>query len=783
VRNIFYRIVEFAQRRAWLIIAAVGILTIFFGWYAAHIRPDPDAIITPEDPKVTKLTEKYGAANVAGNFLIVLARGPLLYTPRALGMLYDAYEKLAAIPRAHVGITPFNFPAFQKQEGRLGFGTASKGGLPPETDEEAAAFRQRLLANPLARNLVIASGGDSLAAYFPVDNIDDYRPLLTQAEAVIAPLAPVIDVRFSGTVPLSRAILNHIYGDLPVFLGIALLIILVSFFLSFRTLRSLFLPILVVILGTVWTVGTITLMGFKLSTIMIMTPPLVLILGSSYSLHMLNQYYRDTRGLARGGKDWIVKSVTRIAITIFLASSTTVFGFISLLTASFRQAREFGAATGIGITYCALLALFFLPAVLSLLRSPTPQETDRVREGLLARFLIRMAKAIIRGRWAVVAGSVLIVAGFGVALTNIHYETDFLKYSRYREQSVENYQQLIDSFTGFEMVYFTLNAPPGSTNYFQDPGVLATVARLEDRIAADPDVKYVLSFNTFLRSMMEAMTGAAEVPQSRAPILLLSKYVSALSATPMGKTIAGNMLSSDGTRYTITVHIWDHEKRNLAFEEQMSKILPRLKAVASETLPKEIDPEFWGSVVTLLSTSRILTRNQLSSILTSAALVFLIAAIIFRSLRYGLVVLAPLTVGIMLDFILMGVLSIKLDVVTIAFASIAIGIGVDNAMHLVVWFRRQQRVHPRDPGMTIEQTMKIAGKPMILTTASIAVALLVFVFSAFRPVMYFGILIAMSLILTTLGALTILPVLLYFGARVKMRRAERRAVSARGGAR
>jgi predicted RND superfamily exporter protein len=184
-----------------------------------------------------------------------------------------------------------------------------------------------------------------------------------------------------------------------------------------------------------------------------------------------------------------------------------------------------------------------------------------------------------------------------------------------------------------------------------------------------------------------------------------------------------------------------------------------------------MESEFWGTTITVVSTSRILTRNQLSSILTSAALVFLIAAIIFRSLRHGLAVLAPLAVGIMLDFILMGILSIKLDVVTVAFTSIAIGIGVDNAMHLVVWYRRQQRVHPRDPQTTIQQTMRIAGRPMVLTTSSIAVALLVFVFSSFRPVMYFGILIAMSLFLTTLGALTLLPVILYFEAKVRARRA------------
>ena len=773
MKNLFYRLVEFAQRRVWLIIAGVGVITVFFGWFAAHVTPTPDLILVPEDPEVSRLTEKYGSANLSADFLILTAQSPEISTPRVLGLLYDAYDRLARLPHVKPGLTPFNFPGFKNEGGRLGFGAMAEGGRPPTTPEAAIRFCERLAANPLARNLVISSDGSMLAAYLPVDAGDDYRPLLRQAEAAIAPLAGVIDVHIAGFVPMGAAILDHIYGDLPIFLAAALAIILLADFLSFRTLRSLILPVLVVVLGMIWTVGTLALLGYKLSVIMIMTPPLVLILGSSYSLHMLNQYYRDTRGLARGSRERIVQSVARVAITIFLASITTVFGFVSLLTASLRQVREFGVATGIGISYCALLALFFLPAVLSLLRAPIPRQTDRVREGALARLLSRLAQLIIRGRWAVIGASVLVVAGFCIALPAIRYESNLLRYFRRREPAVKNFQRLIDSFTGFQVVHLTLNAPTGSSGYFLDPAVLAVVAQLEDRIAADPDVKYTLSFNSFLRNMTEAMSHTSEAPKSRVPVIVLLRYMTAFSATPIGETIAGETLSRDGERYTITIHVWDHVNRTLAFEDQMSRILPRIRDMADRVLPSGVQSEFWGAAVTVVSTSRILARNQLSSIVISAALVFALAALIFRSVIHGLLVLAPLALGIMLDFILMAIFSIKLDVVTTAFASIAIGIGIDNAMHFVIWYRRQLRLHPRDPATVILQTMKIAGRPMVLTSASIAVALLVFMFSTFRPVMNFGILLAMSLVLTTLGALTILPTLLYFEAGKKGHRATR----------
>jgi predicted RND superfamily exporter protein len=341
-----------------------------------------------------------------------------------------------------------------------------------------------------------------------------------------------------------------------------------------------------------------------------------------------------------------------------------------------------------------------------------------------------------------------------------------------------NFNLLIDKFTGYETLYLTLTAPGEKSGYFQDPAVLAAISRYETALAADPDVKYLSSFGAYLRSMNRAMTGAAEVPSTRPLVLLLSKYFAALSSTPAG-ALTGTLMSKDFSRYTIVLHVWDHQTHDLAFESSMRVIMPRLKALGEGVLPEGLTAEYWGSTITILSMSTILLRNQISSILLSAVLVFLVSAMVLRSVRHGLMVLAPLTVGIMLNFIIMAVFSIPLDAVTICFASIAIGIGVDNAIHLTIQFRRQREIWPAEPDKVVEHTLKVAGRPMVLTSLSITCALLVFVFSAFRPIMYFGVLISLSLVTTTLGALTLLPSLLYTGL-LRDTRKTRRAGRANG---
>ena len=466
----------------------------------------------PESGEVKRLTEKYGTANTDDSHALLIFMAPDLFTAARLSLVADACRRIESVEHVTSGITPFNFLTFENRGGRLAIGTSAPGGRSPATDEEARALRERLLADPQARNLVISGDGAALCAIFSVESIKDRTPILEGIEAAIAPLGGTIDARIVGSMPFNRAMMRHLYADLPVFLGLALVLILVSYYFSFRTLRSLILPVLVVVLGAVWTVGTMTLLGIKLSVVSVITPPLVLILGSSYSMHVLNQYYREAR-VSGTDKRWIVDSVTHINTTIFLAAITTVFGFVSLLSASLRQLREFGVAMAIGITYCGVLALFFLPAVLSLLTHPTTVQRDRVLEGFLARSLGRLTRVVTRGRWIVFGVSAVIAIAFVVALGSVRFETNFYKYLRRSEPAVVNFNLLVDRFTGYETLYLTLSAPDEKPGYFQDPAVLAAIGRYEAALAADPDVKYLSSFGAYLRGMNRAMTGTARRPR------------------------------------------------------------------------------------------------------------------------------------------------------------------------------------------------------------------------------------------------------------------------------
>ena len=761
--TIVHRVVGFSIRRPIVVILLTAGVSVFLGWQALRVDLDADVLtMLPSTHEIMELTERYGRSSDSGQLLLAVESEDL-YSLEKL----QAFE--AAIDQARAGtavlgaITPFNLVTFEREGARLVPVTMAPDGRAPRSEEELELFRRRLTSDPLARNLVLSGDGTTLCAIFPVELRQDYSAFLGQVAGVVSELEQHFEVHVAGSPVVLQTTKDALLGDVPKFLIFSAAVILVVLALSFRTLRSMALPLIVVGLGTLWTIGTMQLLGFSLTVVSIMVPPLVLTLGSSYSIHILNQYYRE--GKVRGeDKEWIAHSVGQINRTIFLAALTTIIGFTSLGTANLSQVREFGVSTSIGIFYCAVLSLLFFPAVLSLLPPPRERDRDRVLKGPVARFMERLSYWVIRRRWYIIAVVVLIVAGFGLSLRHVRYQTNYMAYFRESEQIIRDSDYVIRKFGGYTSVFMTIEAPEGESGYFLKPEVLQKIERIEDALREEPNVSYVFSFAQYLKLMNLRLTGSFTIPESRAPILLLSRYMRAITGSGYGQSLEHEPINEDFTRMTISLRAYDSDTQSIILEPEYRKLVDRIQGLIDRELGSfDPRPVLWGRSLALLSISETLSRDQLYSVLTSLVLIFLVTALGFRSICLGLLTLLPMLTGIMLNFIVMVVLHIPFDVVTVMFSSVAIGVGIDNAIHLIIRYRRQTGIYQEgeiDIATVLSHTLKSAGRPILLTSLSLSAGLLVLTFSRFLPILYFGLLVSLALFTTTIGSLVALPAVL-----------------------
>ena len=435
------RLFTFSQRHPFLIIALTALITIILGYFAlqVEIRSELEDFI-PEDEEMTKLIQKYRGDGTDTNYLLLAVERDDPFEPEALRAFAEAIEQVGKIPSIETVIHPFNIVSFRKQGSKLE--VLSPVAEPPQRREELDQFREMLSSDPIAGSLLLSKDGKVLCAVFETDTLENSRADVHAFQRIAASLQQHYKVYTTGVALATFRGTEYVTKDLPRLLGLTAAFILLIYYLGFRSLRAVALPMVVVGLGTIWTVGFMSLLGYSITMVSIATPPLVLTLGSSYSIHILNQYYRE--GAHKNGRGhWIVQSVSHIQRTIFLASTTTVIGFASLLATKTSQIQEFGLSTSLGIISCTLLSLFFLPTVLSMLKPPAIGQTRRVLRGGLHRTLQGLSRFALRHPIPILSVVVVIAIVFGLSVNRIGHQSDYFTYFPKSEKLLQDTQYLL----------------------------------------------------------------------------------------------------------------------------------------------------------------------------------------------------------------------------------------------------------------------------------------------------------------------------------------------------
>ena len=179
-------------------------------------------------------------------------------------------------------------------------------------------------------------------------------------------------------------------------------------------------------------------------------------------------------------------------------------------------------------------------------------------------------------------------------------------------------------------------------------------------------------------------------------------------------------------------------------------------AALEKELGGKVKIEIWGETIQLSKLSKYLLQDQISSIFFTLILIFISVMIVFKSTYFALHSLLPLVFGILTNFTIMSVAGIPLDVATILISSIVMGIGIDDSIHFLLTYKNALK-SGLNCKEAIIKTFSHASRPIFFTTVSMVAGFLIFLLSTFRPIYYFGLLIAISMVNCTFASLFILP--------------------------
>lgn len=726
-------------------------VTAALGLAAMGVRIDPEVVrLLPRDDAAQRLLDTYGAADKDLNYLIVVLRAADPFAVDGLQAVEQADRAISADPLVVSAVTPLNLPAFRLDGERLQLGPALADGRAPASAAEAERVRAALRDAPEARNLVLAADGAALALLYAVAVIPDYQRFMAAIEPALDRLREHYHVTLAGWIPLHQATMNALQRDPPILGLLAAGVLVITLLAALGRLPVTLAVIAVAASAAVWATGLMRLTGVPIGIITLVVPILVIALTSSYGVHLA---FRSGRGAD------VLAAAAAVIRPVSLAAATTIAGFLTLVLSSVPRLREFGLISAAGVAIGASLCLIVLPAALGQLRlRPNPGRPG----GVLAALQRTAVKLTARPRAALI-GAALVLVLFAAAAPAIRYETDFAGHVRGESEAVAANAAFMRDFGGFIDLNVTLQAPDDTARYFTHPHVLTAVEQLEARLDAHADVSHLSSFTTSVAALRRA-AGASSEPMTEAdrPLIELAARLSAMTA----EARSGPGLGSD--RQTLTSRLWvlDGLTGGYLYERGMSDLAAFVRQAVDETLP-EVKADLWGWSMFTLRLSELLRRDQIVTTISSMVLVVVLTAVALRSFLLGLAAVAPLAIGIMATATLMAAAGLPFDALSVMVASLAIGIGIDDALHLLVWYQRE-RAGGAGPQQAVRAAVAHAGCPILVTSAAICFGMLALVVSTFVPVARFGLLLSVAIAATTAGALSVLPALLTRFARAPL---------------
>jgi len=761
------KIFEWSGGHAIIILVITAFLTLVLGFFALRITMDSNIQnLVPADDKVTAILKQHGFEDGTYRTLILAIEGKdkEVFDLEGLQLFEKVINEIETLDSIKESISPFNSISFKKDGSRLVVSTAGLDGKAPRNQAELDDFKKSFTTDPTLAGIVRSEDSTIISAIFYCNQIENAQLFMQSFSPIIEPLREYYAVYATGDYIFTARTEQYMSKDLSILLALSSVCILVFFYIGFRSLRAVILPFISVLIGTIWSVGLMVVFGIRLTMIGIMMPPLVITLGTSYSIHLLNEYYRSMPGKMSDGR-WIVLGVRRIAGTILLAAVTTAAGFLSLLTTSLSQTREFGLATAFGIVSCAVLSLFFLPAVLQLLPAPKTRYAALVRKGLLTRFMGGLAEKIYELRFYVLGLLACTAVIFFILNPKMTHQSDYLNYFPKKEQIVKDLMYLSGRLGSYQPVNITLKAPGNQKDYFLQDDILQKVSEFEQQLLSNPSVQRIRSYPSYLKSINFIMNGEAILPVNRGLSMVVSRLFKVFDQQTTD-AMAKTFINQDYSEITINCIVRNPKTGLLVNDQAFSDLYTFMNASIEEYLPSEIENEIWCNALIYLNLSTIMNRDQLVSVMISMLSIFLITIGIFRSLRYSFIVLVPLAFGLMMNTIFMVAFGIPRDMITLMVSSVAIGVGVDDAIHFMLQYIKQRKRQKHNVRLALVATLRIAGRPILLTTVSIFAGMMVLTAASFKGIAVFGLLVSVVLVSTMVGTLIFIPALLaVFGTR------------------
>jgi uncharacterized protein len=572
-----------------------------------------------------------------------------------------------------------------------------------------------------------------------------------------------IKLYFSGLPYIRTRTAEKVESELKLFIFLALLIAAVSLFGFFRSYKAVFFSVLIVVISVIWALGLVAVLGYDITVLTGILPPLLIIIGVENCIFLLNKYHQEYSCHGNKVKS-LVRIVQRVGKATMLTNATTAVGFATFIITGNKILVEFGIVAALNILFVFILTLFLIPIFFSYLPAPESRHVKHLNNRFIRRAINRVVHAVVfhRNRVYMVFGILFLVGIIGIS--RLHTSGSVVDDIPHRDpiyQHLMFFEENINGILPLEILIET-NRPNGVTH----PRTLEAIDELQDVLANYPELSRPLSIVEVVKFAKQAFyrgnPDMFELPNRHERNFIFAYF-------PQDGLQNQDILNS----------LVDSSMQKTRLSVQMANIgTNRIREIKDELQPA-IDSIFdaettrvsmTGASVVFLEGSGYLVKNLLTSLIFAIVIISLLMALLFNQWKMILISLLPNLFPQLLTAALMGFLGVPIKPSTILVFSIALGISVDNSIHFLAKFKQELAFNNSNIKHAVLKALRESGVSMMYTFVVLFLGFSIFTASSFGGTQALGYLIAFTLLVALMSNLFLMPsVLLTLHERITIK--------------
>jgi len=731
-----------------LTLFTLALVTVIFGSFLKDLRLEfsIEQLFTQDDPRVERFLQFRDEFSGVDNILFLIYESNNPFSKENLDKNRQLIESLETIDGVESVTSLTNLELFTEGGDYLLQPVYER--IPYDTDSLLMA-KKTIMQSELVRNYIISADGKMASIMIEIDrDYNDYdgrKRILSEIDQ----FQMVVDWKWhqAGLPVIRTRYVQYMIQDNIRFLFPVALVISILLALLFRSFAGVLLPLIVIGLTIIWTVGLMAKMGIDINIISYMIPTLLMIISVSDSVHFMVKYFQALHEFGHR-REALFQTIKKIGTALMLTSVTTAVGFGALSFVNIKIVSEFGIFTAIGVFFAFIISILFLPSMFMLMKQTADDKLIIYNVGVRVK-VVQKISTLVRAypkhiiiSWCFIA----CIGTWGAVKINPHSKLlEDLRPGNKLLDDMKVAENRMGAILPVEIILEIMNDGPYED--IQDVEVMQFLDRVGAFMSAIPEIGKVMSVTQYIKEIHQAMNDGDpafyHVPNSRN---LISQYML------LYESEFETFFNLDYTKLRIAAQIKDIDSRRSAeIEEEINNFI-------MANAPSGVKAEVTGTAFIALRTNNYLVRNLAGSFFIAFIVVTLLMAILFRSVKMALISVVPNIIPMMMMAAVMGFFQVSLRPSTAMTFAIAFGIAVDDTLHYLTRYRME--LSDRHYQKANDATMMSTGVAMMSTTAILVSGFMVLTLSEFTFSIQFGILSSITILSALIGDLTFLPALL-----------------------